>query len=188
MLSFNELVRCYQTLIYHTAYRVLRNAEAAEDATQDALISAYRHLRSFRGGSFKAWLVRIVTNGCYNQFRERRRMPGMSLEELSVSGQDLTPLSASPEDFAERCELGNLIQRGLGTMASDQRVTLVLADIDELPYREIASITRVNIGTVKSRLARARARLRDYLLEQEDIVPGRYRHPRARPAKRSEIA
>lgn len=174
--SFNELVRRYQTLVYHTAFRVLGNSQWAEDATQDALISAYRHLGSFRGGLFRAWLMRIVTNACYDQFRTSRRQRSTPLEEMPAQGQSLYALSESPQDFAERSELSDLIQRGLAAMPADQRVTLVLADIDEFSYEEIAAITHANLGTVRSRLARARAHLREYLLAQGNMVPHTYQY------------
>lgn len=175
--SFNQLVRLYQASIYHTAFRVLGDTQAALDATQDAFVSAFRHLRTFRGGSFKAWLMRIVTNACYDQLRIRQRQPSTPLEALPDQGQNLPMASESPQDLAEQSELGNLIQMGLASMPSEQRVTLVLADIEEFSYEEIAEITCAGLGTVKSRLARARAHLRNFLLAQDNIVPRSYRYP-----------
>lgn len=174
--SFNQLVRRYQACVYQTAFRVLGETQAALDATQDAFVSALRHLRSFRGGSFKSWLMRIVTNACYDQLRVKQRQHSTPLEALPAQGQNLPTASESPQDLAERIELGNLIQRGLATMPSEQRVTLVLADIEEFSYEEIAEITRAGVGTVKSRLARARGHLRNFLLAQDNIVPNRYRY------------
>jgi RNA polymerase sigma-70 factor, ECF subfamily len=174
--SFNQLVRRYQACVYQTAFRVLGDVEMAGDATQDAFVSAFRHLRAFRGGSFKAWLMRIVTNACYDQLRIKQRQRSTSFEVLPAQGQNLPLPSESPQELAERSELGNLIQRGLASMPSDQRVTLVLADIEEFSYEEIAEITRANPGTVKSRLARARAHLRNFLLAQDNIVPRSYRY------------
>ncbi len=176
--SFNELVRAYQARVYRTAYRVLGDAAAAEDATQDAFISAFKNIRAYRGGSFKGWLLRIVTNACYDQLRVKRRRPVSSLDEL-MGDQDHPgfdpPAPDSPHDSAERAELGALIQRGLGILPADQRITLVLVDIEGYDYEQAAEIAGTNVGTVKSRLSRARARLRDFLLAQGELVPLRYR-------------
>ncbi len=181
--AFNQLVRSYQALVYHTAYRVLGNAEAAEDATQEAFVSAFRHIQAFRGGSFKAWVMRIATNACYDQLRARKRKPGLSLEGLTEELDDPTPRiqsagEESPQDFAERRELDRVIEKGLQAMSVEQRVTLVLADIEEFSYEEIAEIMQTNSGTVKSRLARGRAWLRDFLLAQDGILPRAYRYSR----------
>jgi RNA polymerase sigma-70 factor, ECF subfamily len=178
--SFNQLVRAYQSVVYHTAYRLLGNADSAADATQEAFVSAYKNLRSFRGGSFKAWLLRIVTNSCYDQLRVKQRKPTASLDALLLDADNPAPglgeaREESPEDHAERAELGEMIQKGLQTMPMEQRVTLVLSDIDGFAYEEIARITGTQVGTVKSRLSRARAHLREFLLAQEELLPASYR-------------
>jgi RNA polymerase sigma-70 factor (ECF subfamily) len=178
--AFNQLVRAYQTLVYRTAYRVLGEPASAEDATQDAFISAFKHLRTYRGGSFKAWLLRIVTNACYDQLRAKQRRPTASLDAMLVDPDNPAPgadraAPESPQEFAERQELGATIQRGLKTLPPDQRVTLVLADIEGFSYDEVAEATGANLGTVKSRLSRARMALRDFLMAQEELLPSRYR-------------
>ena len=173
--AFNELVLCYQGIAYNVAYRVVGNADAAADATQEAFLSAYRSIRRFRGGAFKSWLLRIVINACYDWLRARRRRPEVSLDartdlewgEWSVDPQE------SPEAFAERQELGRAIQRGLDELPPDQRTVIVLADIHSMCYREVAETLRVPLGTVKSRLSRARRRMRD-ALSRMDIVTERY--------------
>jgi RNA polymerase sigma-70 factor (ECF subfamily) len=172
--SFNRLVCAYQGVVYHTAFRVLGDPDAAADATQDALISAFKHLRSFRGGSFEAWLLRIVTNACYDQLRARQRKPTVSLEALTVEGDTpAMPASTSraPEEFVEQRDLSEVIQKGLQALATDQRLTVTLADVDGFSYEEIAWITNTNIGTVKSRLSRGRGLLRDFLIGQGEF-PG----------------
>lgn len=178
--AFNQLVRMYQTLVYRTAYRVLGESASAEDATQDAFVSAYKHLREYRGGSFKAWLLRIVTNACYDQLRAKQRRPTASLDAMLVDPENPAPgadraAPESPQDYAERQELGDAIQRGLATLPPDQRVTLVLTDIEGFSYDEVAAATAANLGTVKSRLSRARAALRDFLIAQEELLPAQYR-------------
>lgn len=176
--AFNQIVRAYQASVYRTAYRVLGERASAEDATQDAFISAFKHIRSYRGGSFKAWLLRIVTNACYDQLRVRQRRPTTSLDATEDNSEEpnwVADDSESPSEFAERRELGEIMQRGIATLAEDQRITLVLCDVEELSYDEIAQVTGTNVGTVKSRLSRARAELRDFLVAQKELVPAQYR-------------
>ncbi len=178
--AFNQLVRAYQVLVYRTTSRVLGDRSAAEDATQDAFISAFKHVRDFRGGSFKAWLLRIATNACYDQLRIKQRRPTSSLEALLVDPDDPAPgmdraAPESPQEAAERQELNAAIQSGLDTLPPDQRVTLVLVDIEGLAYEDVATATNANVGTVKSRLSRARAHLRDFLVAQGELVPSKYR-------------
>lgn len=177
--AFNRLVLAYQNMVYNLAYRILGEGDEAADATQDAFLSAYRAIAHFRGGSFKAWLLRIVTNACYDQLRVKQRRPTASLEALLVtdpeSGPSLAEEGERPEDHILRQELNRVIQAGIGTLPADQRITLVLSDVQGFSYQEIAEITDVSLGTVKSRLSRARARLRDFLLAQGELLPARYR-------------
>ncbi len=180
LAAFNQLVRAYQTQVYRTAYRVLGDGASAEDATQDAFVSAFKHIRGYRGGSFKAWLLRIVTNACYDQLRAKQRRPTASLDALLIDSDDPAPgadraAPESPQEFTERRELGDAIQHGLETLPPDQRVTLVLIDIEGFSYNEVAAATGANLGTVKSRLSRARAALRDFMIAREELLPARYR-------------
>jgi RNA polymerase sigma-70 factor (ECF subfamily) len=180
--AFNRLVLNYQSLAYNVAFRILGDSDAAADATQEAFLSAFKALRDFRGGSFKAWLLRIVTNACYDHLRYKQRRPSTPLEELLDEEADAEPSffvdqAEGPENHALRQELGRLIQRAILTLPPDQRTTLVLSDVQGLSYDEIAEVTQTNLGTVKSRLSRARARLRDYLLTQQELLPARYRLP-----------
>ena len=176
--AFNQLVLTYQSMVYNLAYRILGDADAAADASQDTFLSAFRAIKKFRGGSFKAWLLRIATNACYDQLRYKQRRPASSLEALLVETDHppsfINP-SEGPEDYALRQELGQVIQAGLNTLPPDQRIALILSDVQGFSYQEIADVTRSSLGTVKSRLSRGRARLRDYLLEQGELLPARYR-------------
>jgi len=176
--AFNQLVLTYQSMVYNLAYRILGDAEAAADASQDTFLAAFRAIKKFRGGSFKAWLLRIATNACYDQLRYKQRRPTSPLEALLVETDhpsSFTDPAEGPEDYALRQELGRAIQAGLNTLPPDQRVVLVLSDVQGLRYQEIAKVTRSSLGTVKSRLNRGRAKLRDYLLEQGELLPARYR-------------
>jgi RNA polymerase sigma-70 factor (ECF subfamily) len=177
--SFNRLVLSYQSMVYNLAYRILGDGDAAADATQDTFTSAFKGIGKFRGGSFKSWLMRIVTNTCYDQLRRKQRRPTTSLNDLleldSAPIRSLSDPTESPEEYALRQELSNTIQIGIGTLPSDQRVALVLSDVQGLSYQEIAEVTGVSLGTVKSRLSRARGKMRDHLLEQRELLPPRYR-------------
>ncbi len=175
--AFKGLVEAYQASLYNTAFRILGDQEAAADAIQEALFSAYQALQTFRGGSFKAWMLRIVTNACYDQLRRKQRRPTSSLDALLVGPgihHAFTDKTEDPETYVLRQDLGQTIQRGLCMLSLDQRIAVVLSDIHGLSYPEIAEIAGVPVGTIKSRISRGRARLRDYLLQQEGMVPQHY--------------
>ncbi|HSJ54109.1 MAG TPA: sigma-70 family RNA polymerase sigma factor [Anaerolineae bacterium] len=176
--AFNQLVMLYQSMAYNVAYRILNDPDAAADATQDAFFSAFKAMKKFRGGSFKAWLLRIVTNACYDQLRVKKRRPTSSLDDLPVEAehsQFLRDQSESPDELLERQELGHLLQHGISALPMEQRAVLVLSDVQGLSYQEVAEIMDLSLGTVKSRLSRGRARLRDFLLERGELLPARYR-------------
>jgi RNA polymerase sigma-70 factor (ECF subfamily) len=176
--SFNQLVLLYQRMAYNVAYRILSDSDAASDATQDAFLKAFKAMRRFRGGSFKAWLLRIVTNACYDQLRRKQRRPATSLDDLPVEADHsfyMHDPAERPDEFVERQELGDTIQAGILTLPVEQRTVLVLSDVQGLSYNEIAEVTGLSLGTVKSRLSRGRARLRDYLVEQRELLPSQYR-------------
>jgi len=176
--AFNKLILTYQTLAYNVAYRMLHDQDAAADATQEAFVSAFRALQGFRGGSFKAWLLRIVTNACYDHLRALKRRPTSSLDELLVDldhSAILDDAKETPEEYALRQDLSRAIQAGLDHLPPDQRATVILSDIQGLSYDEIAQVTGVSLGTVKSRLSRGRARLRDLLQQERELLPARYR-------------
>jgi RNA polymerase sigma-70 factor, ECF subfamily len=176
--AFNQLVLLYQSMAYNLAYRILSDPDAAADATQDAFISAFKAMRKFRGGSFKAWILRIVTNACYDQLRVKQRRPTDSLDDLPVEQDHVAHLRDSaeqPDEFVQRQQLNQVIQAGIRSLPADQRVILVLSDVQGLSYQEIAEVADLSLGTVKSRLSRARAKLRDYLQDRGELLPARYR-------------
>jgi len=179
--SFNHLVLAYQELIYNQAYRVMGESNAADDATQDAFIAAYRKLNTYRGGSFRAWLLRIVTNTCYDELRRRKRHPTTQLEPIDDSGEEIespnwiADPNESPEETAERVELGLAIQRCVDDLPPDFRVVVTLVDIQGLDYAEVAEVVGKPLGTVKSRLARARSRLRQCLQGFWELLPSAFR-------------
>lgn len=180
--SFNRLVMEYQTPVYNVAYRILCETASAADATQEAFISAYKNIKGYRGGSFKGWLMRIVTNACYDELRRRKRKPASSLDALTdlelnpdSSDPQLTSHAESPEAHAERSDLALAIQNCLNHLPDDQRMAIVLCDVQEMDYGEIAKTMRVALGTVKSRIARARAKLRECFSHHAELLPAEYR-------------
>lgn len=178
--AFNQLVRLYEGRVYNLCYRMLGDADSAADVTQDTFISAYRNLAKFRGGLFRSWLLRIATNACYDALRARKRRPSVSLgmkrdEDDEGTGLDVPDPGESLDETALRRELGVAIQEGLALLPEDQRIVVVLSDVQGLAYEEIAQVTNTNLGTVKSRLSRGRARLRD-ILRAGELLPSRYRH------------
>ncbi len=168
---FNRLVEFYEREVYNLALRMLGNTQAAEDATQDTFLSAYRGIKGFRGGSFKAWLLRIAANSCRDQLRRSRRRPFTSLDALEEDMPQLAHPGESPEDYALRMGLASEIEKGLASLPEDQRLAVILCDIQGLSYEEVSQVMGGSLGTVKSRLSRGRARLRDYLLEHGELFP-----------------
>ncbi len=176
--AFNQLILHYQSLAYNVAYRILSDEDLAADATQDGFLKAYRKIDQYRGGSFKAWLLRIITNTCYDTLRSHKRRPTTSLEKEDEDPEHDSKLmdeGEMPEDMVMRQELAAAIQAAIVPLPPDQRTVLVLADVEGLDYQEIADTTGAALGTVKSRLSRARARVRDLLLSQKELLPSQYR-------------
>jgi RNA polymerase sigma-70 factor (ECF subfamily) len=179
--AFNRLVLEYQGLAYNVAYRMVNDSASAEDITQDAFISAYRKLNSFRGGSFRAWLLRIVTNASYDELRRRKRRPTISMEPMSDGNEELEspPWLADdhdgPEEMVVRSELAVAIQRCLDNLKPEFRIVVVLVDVQGMDYKEAAKVIGKPLGTVKSRLARARSRLQICLQRFRELLPAQFR-------------
>src|SRR5207249_3434593 len=156
---------------FNVAVRTLRNPDDAADATQEAFLSAFRMVRTFRGTSFRAWLFRIVVNACYDARRHSSRRPASSMDALTEELGEL-PLADERAPDPERAILSNetraAIEQGLGALPEDQRLAIVLVDVQGLSYDEAAEALACPIGTVRSRLARGRARLRDELIAAGD--------------------
>ena len=164
---FNLLVERYQCSVYALCYGMLGDADAAADAAQDAFLSAYRNIRRKRDRSFAAWLFRIAINRCYDQLRARGRYRQISLDALDQDGdglpRQLAARSETPEEQALRNELACEIRRGLHDLPADQRLAVILSDIQGYSHDEIVAATGWPRGTVKSRLSRGRMRLRGVL-------------------------
>jgi RNA polymerase sigma-70 factor, ECF subfamily len=177
--AFNTLVLVYQRQIFNVCYRTLGNPEDASDATQDALLSAFRGLKTFQGaaGGLRGWLLRIAVNTCYDQLRRRQRRPVDSLDAPSQAdpdretslGDHLPDPGMGPEQRSLTSETARHIQAALDQLAPDQRLAVILCDVQGLSYDEAAQAMAVELGTVKSRLSRARAQLRDLLAAKGEL-------------------
>jgi RNA polymerase sigma-70 factor (ECF subfamily) len=178
LAAFNLLVTAYQGLAYSVAYRTLQNQDSAADAVQDSFVKAYKAIGAFQGGSFKSWIIRIVANTCYDLLRTRQHRMTDSLEDLPVDEDHTARLedpAESPADFAERMELNALIEQSIAALPAELRLVLTLCDVHGYSYEEIAEMAQLPMGTVKSRISRARARIRDLLLRQPELLPASFR-------------
>ncbi|MFH1446517.1 MAG: sigma-70 family RNA polymerase sigma factor [Chloroflexota bacterium] len=179
--AFNRLVLAFQDMVYNTAYRIIGEPDAAEDATQEAFISVYKKLHTFRGGSFKAWVLRIVTNACYDELRRRQRRPVTPLEpelddgELMESVKWMIDDAPSPEDMLDNAELDQAIQHCIDALEEKFRVVVVLVDVAGEDYETASVAIQRPLGTVKSRLARARKKLQDCLQGFWELLPSGFR-------------
>ena len=177
LAAFNRIVERYQGQVYNVAARITGNRTSAEDVAQETFTSAYRSIRRFRGGSLRAWLTRIASNLSIDAIRSSRRRPEESLDEhlLNPSFQPASD-AESPEQRALSNELADRIQQAIMAAPEDQRALLVLIDVQGMSYEEAAEAVGVSVGTVKSRLSRARVRVRDHLRQHRELLPGRFRH------------
>ncbi len=169
MAAFDKLVKGYERTIYNTAYRLCGSYDDASDIAQEAFVRAWNNLKSFRGESaFSTWMHRIATNVFLDDRKRKRARPTRSLDDVldldesSVTRQFEDP-SPSPQNLLEGDERRQLLERAIATLPDAQRVMVVLYHVQGMSYEEIAEITRLPMGTVKSRLNRARLALRDRL-------------------------
>ncbi|MCS7167497.1 MAG: sigma-70 family RNA polymerase sigma factor [Gemmatales bacterium] len=172
--AFGELVRRYQDRLYNAVYRFLGNAEDARDVVQEAFLSAFRSLRYFRGGAqFFTWLYRIAINHAVDW--KRRCKPMRTLSEVNEERNSVEPadpsLLAHPDWQLQRLEEDERLQQALSQLSDEYRMVLILRDMDELSYEEIADVLNIPLGTVRSRLHRARLELRRLLEQMEKDSP-----------------
>ena len=174
--AFNFIVQRYQSQVLNLSARIIGDRGRAEDVTQETFISAYQAIGRFRGGSLRAWLMRIAANASRDSLRGSQRRPEQSLDE-SLESASFQPVSAepSPEEHAERSELNAELQKAILALSDDQRAVLVLIDVQGFSYEETTESVGASIGTVKSRLNRARRRVRDILMERRELLPDRFR-------------
>ena len=178
--AFNGLVLLYQDFLFRVAMNILGDEDAAADATQQALLSAFRSMGSFRGGSLRSWLSRITVNACYDEIRRVSRKKNVPLQIYDEHNEEMEPASwladpgPSPEEQAERSDLMNAIRDSLRALPDHYRLVVQLVDVEGLSYEETAATLNLPIGTVKSRLARARDALRSSMQQYPELLPAAY--------------
>ena len=179
--AFNLLILRYQNLLFGIALRLLNDEDAAADAVQEALISAFRRFDTFRGDSLRSWLARVVVNACYDEMRKQRRQHSVPLEQFNSDGEEietsywLVDPDSDPQAQFESFELESAIQKSLDKLQPIYRLMLVLVDIEGMSYEEAALAAHVPVGTVKSRLARARIQMQTSLQGAGELLPASYR-------------
>ena len=179
--AFNTIVLHYQDIAYNVAYRIMGEHGAAGDASQEAFISAYEKLDQYRGGSFKAWLLRIVSNACYDELRRRQRHPVTALKPELDDGETLEdPFwieddAPDPEQQMVESELQKAIQNCINRLEDKFRIVLVLVDVEGLDYDTASGAVGSPLGTIKSRLARARERVQECLQKFRELLPDLFR-------------
>jgi RNA polymerase sigma-70 factor (ECF subfamily) len=180
MDSFNQLVLKYQDMLYRISLRILNDESSADDATQNAMIQAFRNIRSFRGGSFRSWLARVTVNASYDEMRRWRRQAATTFEQVNHEGDEIESLpwmidlSAGPEERYDSTELRDALQQCVKALTPDYRLVVVLVDVEGMSYEEVARVANIPVGTVKSRLARARGQLRRSLQSYRSLLPAAY--------------
>ena len=165
--AFEELARREERALYRHAARMLGSGPDAEDVVQDAFLSAWRGIRSFEGTSFRAWVFRIVTNRALDLIRSKRRRPELPLEPAAdedvVWAEPAAP-DADLSEIASGREALVVVEEALKGVPEEQRAALLLRDVEGFAYEEIALMTNAEIGTVKSRIHRARVAVRNALV------------------------
>jgi len=171
--AFNDLVVVYQDLLYALVVRMVPDRDQASDAVQEAFFSAYRNMEGFRGGSVRSWLSRIAINAAMDTQRLKKRRPADPYPELEDdTWQPPADPSADPVTTALTAERHRALNVALARITDDQRTAIVLYDVEGYDYAEIAELTRVSVGTVKSRIHRGRLALRGLLADRMDLFRG----------------
>ena len=179
---FNCVIEAVQTHGYNLSLRVLQDRQLAEDALQEAFLSAYRSFAQFRGDNLRGWMLRIVANAAKDALRSARARPSVSLEAMTLDPFDpdsppveIAATGESPDDYTLRREVGAAVQEGLNRLSSDQKMAVTLVDIQGFTYEEASQIMGCSLGTTKSRISRGRASMRDFLRTQGELLPERLR-------------
>jgi len=171
--AFNDLVIVYQDQLFALIVRMVPDRDQASDCVQEAFFSAYRNLKGFRGGSVKSWLSRIAINAAMDAQRLKKRRPADPYPELEDdTWQPPADPSADPVTTSLTAERHRALNGALAQITDDQRTAIVLYDVEGYDYAEIAELTRVSVGTVKSRIHRGRLALRGLLSDRMDLFRG----------------
>lgn len=171
--AFEQLIAQYQKSVYNTAFRLTGNHEDASDVAQEAFVKVYTSLPDFRGdSSFKTWLFRIVHNACNDELRKRIRKRTSSLSDIVFNedgdlSRQIPDPSDGPEQSLDRIETQRVVQQSINELDDEYRIVVVMREIQGLSYNEIADALGINLGTVKSRLNRARHALKEKFSDLE---------------------
>lgn len=171
--AFNRLVDRHQSAVFSLCYRILGQSQSAEDAAQEAFLSAYRSLDRFEGGNFRSWLLRIAANESKDELRRRRRKDQAASLSAIFDRNDLPVEVPDPQESAldviERHEFGAELEQLLLEIPFEQRQAVLLVDVYDFQYEEVARLTGTSVGTIKSRIHRGRERLRQLVLRQPEL-------------------
>ena len=171
--AFTQLIVQYQVPLYNMALRMVGRPEDAADVAQEAFLRAWEKIRTLRDAPFKAWLFQIAANLCYDYFRRGRRYGVMPDEDMTSNVVGLGITTPDPQESAESNERTRLVRDCIQALDHDMRIAIILRDVNGMAYDEIAAVLRIPLGTVKSRIARARAQVQERLQEHPDFFPTR---------------
>jgi len=166
LFAFNELVDTYERLVYNVCFRVTMNKQDAEDASQEAFITAFQKLDQFSGESFKSWLLRIASNKSIDLIRKNRKHPEVDLTPENSDGEEnrnadwMIDPEADIDRIMDRADLSDVLRRCIEKLGVEQRVVIVLIDVFEMGYEEASKVVKKPLGTIKSRLIRAREKVK----------------------------
>ena len=172
--AFGELVRLYEKKVYALTLRMCKNPDDAAEAAQEAFLAAWQGLKFFRGeASFSTWLYRLASNACVDLLRKEQRHRAVSGPSLNDADTyiEVADDAATPQELAERSELREQIEEGLQSLSPEHREVLILRELHQLSYDEIAQTLDLDTGTVKSRISRGRKALRNFLLQSGNFSP-----------------
>ena len=172
--AFGELVRLYEKKVYALTLRMCKNPDDAAEAAQEAFLSAWQGLKFFRGeASFSTWLYRLASNACVDLLRKEQRHKAAAGPSLNDADTyiEVADDAATPQELAERSELREQIEEGLQSLSPEHREVLILRELHQLSYDEIAQTLDLDTGTVKSRISRGRKALRNFLLQSGNFSP-----------------
>ena len=167
--AFTQLIMQYQVPLYNMALRMVGRPDDASDIAQEAFLRAWEKIRTLREAPFKAWLFQIAANLCYDHFRRGRRYGVMPEDDQTASVVGLGIATPDPQEHAEANERTRLVRDSIQALDQDMRIAIILRDVNGMAYDEIATVLRVPLGTVKSRIARARAQVQERLQQHPDF-------------------
>ncbi len=170
--AFNRLVANHQNAVYGFVIRLVRQQSLADDIAQETFISAFQSIKNMRGRNFRAWILTIARNKAYDHFRQSHRRRETSVDDENSQFENrLQSQEPDPEQQTLGSELKRAIERCIGRLANNQRIVVLLVDVHGHSYDEASAISGVSIGTIKSRLSRARRRVRECLRQNPELLP-----------------